>query len=151
MRSSIRLGLLAVAGAVLVSGCALRDPRDSYAYGRSDGLWDADYDLLLDWNFPTTANQGPLLPPTRFKPVPPAIGVPWATGNPMVPRDAAQAPSAAATGDASAAVAADDANAETTAHDEASSTMHDATLATAGVVAAGDARVAARLDTDPGR
>ena len=94
MRSARRLVVAALAGAVLVSGCALRDPRDGYAYGRTDGLWDSDYDLLLEWNFPTTANQGPLLAPQRFKPGRPAIGVPWATGNPLVPRDADLAPSA---------------------------------------------------------
>jgi len=81
-----RLCVLALLGALLVSGCALRDPRDSYAYGRvADGLWDADYDLLLDWNYPTTANQGPLEAPKRFHPDKPAIGVPWATGNPSAP------------------------------------------------------------------
>jgi len=96
MRSAHRLVVAALAGAVLVSGCALRDPRDGYAYGRTDGLWDSDYDLLLEWNFPTTANQGPLLAPQRFKPGRPAIGVPWATGNPLVPRDADLAPSAEA-------------------------------------------------------
>ena len=149
MRSSVRLGLLALASAVLVSGCALRDPRDSYAYGRSDGLWDADYDLLLDWNFPTAANQGPLLPPKRFKPERPAIGVPWATGNPLVPRDAAQAPSAAAIGDAVTAVTPDDSDVETTAHDDASSTTPDATMATTRVVAARDDR--ARVGAHPGR
>jgi hypothetical protein len=87
------LCVLALFGALLVSGCALRDPRDSYAYGRSDGLWDADYDLLLDWNYPTSANQGPLEGPKRFRAEKPAIGVPWATGNPSAPpSDKAQAP-----------------------------------------------------------
>ena len=86
MRRSVSLCVLALSGALLVSGCALRDPRDSYAYGRvADGLWDADYDLLIDWNFPTTANQGRLEAPKRFRPEKPAIGVPWATGNPSEP------------------------------------------------------------------
>jgi len=93
MRRPARLCVLALSGALLVSGCALRDPRDSYAYGRADGLWDADYDLLLDWNYPTSANQGPLEAPKRFRPERPAIGVPWATGNPSAPPgDKAQAP-----------------------------------------------------------
>ena len=93
MRSIVRLGVLALSGALLVSGCALRDPRDSYAYGRvADGLWDADYDLLIDWNFPTSSNQGPLEAPKRFRPEKAAIGVPWATGNPLAPPpDKAQA------------------------------------------------------------
>lgn len=109
MHRPLRFVVLAVAGTVLVAGCALRDPRDSYAYGRvADGLWDADYDVLLDWNFPTTANQGPLLAPQRFKPERPAIGVPWATGNPLQPRDATQAPSAAGTGPGADAAPPDD-------------------------------------------
>ena len=96
MRSARRLIVAALAGAVLVSGCALRDARDSYANGRSDDLWGAEPDFLLVWRFPTTASEGPLLPPERFKPGRPAIGVPWATGNPLVPRDADLAPSAEA-------------------------------------------------------
>jgi hypothetical protein len=93
MRPIARVCVLALSGALLVSGCALQDPRDSYAYGRvADGLWDADYDLLIDWNFPTSANQGPLEAPKRFRPEKPAIGVPWATGNPLAPPpDKAQA------------------------------------------------------------
>jgi len=92
MRILVRSCLLALLGALLVCGCALRDPRDSYAYGRvADGLWDADYDLLLDWNYPTSANQGRLEAPKRFHPERPAIGVPWATGNPLAPpKDYAQ-------------------------------------------------------------
>ena len=94
MGSSLRFSVLALLGALLVSGCALRDPRDSYAYGRvADGLWDADYDILIDWNYPTSANQGRLEAPKRFRPEKPAIGVPWATGNPIAPpKDTAQAP-----------------------------------------------------------
>jgi len=85
MRRSLAFLGAGIAAALLVSGCALKDPRDSYAYGRADGLWDADYDLLLDWNFPTSANQGRLEAPTRFRPERPAIGVPWATGVPFAP------------------------------------------------------------------
>jgi hypothetical protein len=148
MRSSVRLGLIALAGALVVSGCALRDPRDSYAYGRSDGLWDAEYDFLLDWNFPTAANQGPLLAPQRFKPERPAIGVPWATGNPLAPREPAQAPSAEAASAAGTPVPAHDAEADASAHDDTRSTSFDAELA-ATRVAARDAR--ARLRADQGR
>ena len=87
MRFPVRLGVAALGGLLLVSGCALRDPRDSYAYGQAGkGLWDAEYDLLLDWNFPTSANQPRLEAPKRFRPERTAIGVPWATGNPMEPR-----------------------------------------------------------------
>ena len=99
MRPAHRLVVAALAGAVLVSGCALRDARESYAYGRTDDLWGAEPDFLLVWRFPTTASEGPLLPPERFKPGRPAIGVPWATGNPLVPRDADLAPSAEASSD----------------------------------------------------
>jgi hypothetical protein len=100
----MRLCVAALAGALLVSGCALKDPRDSYSYSRvSDGLWDADYDLLLDWNFPTSANLGPIEAPQRFKPERPAIGVPWATGNPLPPPDTGQAPALDGAADASSA------------------------------------------------
>ena len=94
MRGPARLCVLALFGALLVCGCALRDPRDSYAYGRvADGLWDADYDLLLDWNYPTSANQGRLEAPKRFRAERPAIGLLWAIGNPLAPpKDYGQAP-----------------------------------------------------------
>jgi hypothetical protein len=79
MRRAALPALMTLAASLLVAGCALKDPRDSYAYGRlADGLWDADYDLLLDWNFPTSANPGPLEAPKRFRPERPSIGVPWA-------------------------------------------------------------------------
>ena len=72
---------LIVAVAVLVSGCALQDTR--YDYSRlAAGLGDYD-ESIIDWNFPTSTSQGPLLPPERFRPVRPAIGVPWATSDPM--------------------------------------------------------------------
>jgi hypothetical protein len=72
---------LCAAAAVLVSGCALQDTR--YDYSRN-ALPFADYDeSILDWNFPTTTNQGLLTPPERLYPWRPAIGVPWANGNPM--------------------------------------------------------------------
>jgi hypothetical protein len=72
---------LIVAFAVLVSGCALQDTR--YDYSRlAAGLGDYD-ESIIDWNFPTSTNLGPLLPPERFRPVRPAIGVPWATSDPM--------------------------------------------------------------------
>ena len=145
MRSPRRLVVAALAGAVLVSGCALRDPRDGYAYGRTDGLWDSDYDLLLEWNFPTTANQGPLLAPQRFKPGRPAIGVPWATGNPLVPRDADLAPSAEpAAPDMTATDDADD-----IALPVGESTPATGAVPVARMAAAGDAR--ARDGVDKGR
>jgi hypothetical protein len=73
---------LLIAVAVLLSGCALQDSR--YDYSGASAGFGPDYEqTILDWNFPTTHNQGPLLAPERFRPVRPAIGVPWATGNPM--------------------------------------------------------------------
>lgn len=74
--------LVVAVGAATLSGCALRDPRDDYAYGRADGLWDTSYDLI-DWNFPTSANQGPIETPKRLRLEPTAIGVTWATRNPI--------------------------------------------------------------------
>ena len=146
MRFARRLVLAALAGAVLVSGCALRDPRDSYAYGRTDGLWDADYDFLLDWRFPTTASEGPLLPVQRFRPGRPAIGVPWATGNPLVPRDADLAPPLEPTAD-TAATTHDETDDVAPALDDPASAGTTGPLARVGI--AGDAR--ARGDVDPGR
>ena len=75
-----RTRCLLVVVAMLGSGCALQDAR--YDYSRlAAGLGDYD-ESIIDWNFPTSTNQGPLLPPERFRPVRPAIGVPWATSDP---------------------------------------------------------------------
>ncbi len=69
--------LIGAAATMLVSGCALQDSR--YDNSRlAAGLGDYD-ESIIDWNFPTSTNQGPLLPPQRFRPWPAAIGVPWAT------------------------------------------------------------------------
>ena len=76
MRHRYRL-MIGVAAAALISGCALQDTR--YDSSRlAAGLGDYD-ESIIDWNFPTSTNQGPLLPPQRLRPWPPAIGVPWAT------------------------------------------------------------------------
>jgi hypothetical protein len=81
MSRTFRLLALASAAAMLASGCALQDTR--YDYSRN-GLPFADYDeSILDWNFPTTTSQGLLKPVERVRPWRPAIGVPWANGNPM--------------------------------------------------------------------
>jgi hypothetical protein len=78
----LRRSRLLIAAAVLVSGCALQDTR--YDNSGIAAGFGPDYDqTIIDWNFPTSHNQGPLLPPERFHPVRPAVGVPWATGNPM--------------------------------------------------------------------
>jgi hypothetical protein len=66
---------------VLTSGCALQSTR--YDYARlSAGIGDYN-ESIIDWNFPTSANQGLLLPPKRFRPYPGAIGVSWADGEPQ--------------------------------------------------------------------
>jgi hypothetical protein len=81
MRLRIHPLWVAALALVLCSGCALQSTR--YDYSRlAAGLGDYD-ESIIDWNFPTSANQGLLLPPERFRPYPPAIGVPWATGEPM--------------------------------------------------------------------
>ena len=76
--------LVAAVGAAMLSGCALRDPRADYAYSRaSDGLWgDAPFELI-DWNFPTSRNQPPIEVPKRIRFERTAIGVTWATRNPL--------------------------------------------------------------------
>ena len=94
MRLRLRTLSLAAATVVLTSGCAMYDTR--YDYSRlSAGLGDYQ-ESIIDWNFPTSTNQGPLLPPQRFRGYPAAIGVTWATGNPM-PWNRTQAPAADAT------------------------------------------------------
>ena len=81
MRFRLRPLWLVVATVVLTSGCALQSTR--YDYNRlAAGLGEYD-ESIIDWNFPTSTNQGPLLPPERFRPFPPALGVTWATGNTM--------------------------------------------------------------------
>ncbi|MEP7275326.1 MAG: hypothetical protein ABI812_03160 [Betaproteobacteria bacterium] len=81
LRRSLRTLALGAAVAVFASGCALQDTR--YDYSRN-ALPFADYDeSILDWNFPTTTSQGLLEPPRRIQPWRPAVGVPWANGNPM--------------------------------------------------------------------
>jgi len=74
---------LGVTVTLLASGCALQDTR--YDYSRA-GTPFPDYDeTIIDWNFPTSANQGFLTAPERFQPWRPALGVPWAYGNPQTP------------------------------------------------------------------
>ena len=78
---SFRLLAVVAGAAVLASGCAMQDTR--YDYSRN-ALPFSDYDeSILDWNFPTTTSQGLLLPVERLRPWRPAVGVPWANGNPM--------------------------------------------------------------------
>ena len=53
---------------------------------------------LIDWNFPTSLNQPPVEAPRRIRPERTAIGVTWATRNPLplsdnlAPADAPQTP-----------------------------------------------------------
>jgi len=89
MRHRYRL-MIGVAVAALSSGCALQDSR--YDNSRlAAGLGDYD-ESIIDWNFPTSTNQGLLLPPQRFRPWRPAIGVPWATPSDTPPLRPDQAP-----------------------------------------------------------
>jgi hypothetical protein len=84
---------IAVGG--MLAGCALRETRDDYAASRaSDGLWGDRHFELIDWNFPTSRNQPPIEAPKRIRLDRTAIGVTWATRNPLplsdnlAPRDA---------------------------------------------------------------
>jgi hypothetical protein len=76
--------LIGAVGAALLAGCALRNPRADYAYfSASDGLWgDTSYEII-DWNFPTSLNQPPVEAPKRLRLDRTAIGVTWATKNPL--------------------------------------------------------------------
>ncbi|HET9748237.1 MAG TPA: hypothetical protein VFS06_02940 [Casimicrobiaceae bacterium] len=74
-----------IAAAGMISGCALRDVRDDYDRSQaSAGLWESDRPFeLIDWNFPTSRNQPPLEAPKRIRLDRTAIGVTWATRNPL--------------------------------------------------------------------
>ena len=95
--------LVAAIGTASLAGCALRDPRTDYAYSRaSDGLWGDTAFELIDWNFPTSLNQPPIEAPKRIRLERTAIGVTWATRNPLPLSDNLapyDAPTAAATSD----------------------------------------------------
>ena len=83
MRRLTGIMLIVAVGSAALAGCALRDPRDNYAYGgNSDGLWHRNFELV-DWNFPTSVNQGPIEAPKRLRLERTAIGVTWATRNPL--------------------------------------------------------------------
>jgi len=89
--------LITAVSSAALTGCALRDPRDDYGYGAgSDGLWNSHWELI-DWNFPTSVTQGPIEAPKRITLERTAIGVTWATRNPLPLNDqlpAQDAPSA---------------------------------------------------------
>ena len=87
--------MLAITAGSILAGCALRDTRDDYAYSRASvGLWGDTPFELIDWNFPTSRNQPPIEAPKRIRLDRTAIGVTWATRNPLplsenlAPRDA---------------------------------------------------------------
>jgi len=112
MSRPFRLFAVGAVVSLLSSGCALTNAR--YDYSRA-GTPFPDYDeTIIDWNFPTTLNQGPLLAPERIRPTLPAIGVPWAPGGQPVPNSYF-----APVGDADAAPAAVPDDATATACDDA--------------------------------
>ena len=84
MRRLAGIMLIGAVAAALSAGCALRNPRADYAYfSASDGLWgDTSYEII-DWNFPTSLNQPPVEAPKRLRLDRTAIGVTWATKNPL--------------------------------------------------------------------
>ena len=92
MRRLIEMLLLACVAAVLLSGCALRVSRDDF--NRFNAILEPEDWNIIDWRFPTSVSQGPLEGPKRLRPEYPAIGVPWATGNPITfpPPDTKQTP-----------------------------------------------------------
>jgi len=73
--------MVAIAAGAVLAGCATRD--DYSLSSASDGLWgDTRFDLV-DWNFPTSRNQPPIEVPKRLRLDRTAIGVTWATRNPL--------------------------------------------------------------------
>ncbi len=90
--------LIAAVSSAALTGCALRDPRDDYGYGSgSDGLWNSHWELI-DWNFPTSITQGPIEAPKRITLERTAIGVTWATRNPLPLKDQSPAQDAPSVG-----------------------------------------------------
>ena len=90
--------LIAAVSSAALTGCALRDPRDDYGYGSgSDGLWNSHWELI-DWNFPTSITQGPIEAPKRITLERTAIGVTWATRNPLPLKDQSPAQDAPSIG-----------------------------------------------------
>ncbi len=81
MQRSTGIILVAAMVATTLAGCAFEDRRNDFLYSRADGLWDST-PQLIDWNFPTSQNQGPIIVPQRLRPERTAIGVTWATSNP---------------------------------------------------------------------
>lgn len=73
--------MMAIAAGAVLAGCATRD---AYSLSSaSDGLWgDTRFDIV-DWNFPTSRNQPPIEVPKRLRLDRTAIGVTWATRNPL--------------------------------------------------------------------
>ena len=108
MRRLTGIMLIVAVGSAALAGCALRDPRGDYAYsGNSDGLWQRNFELI-DWNFPTSVNQGPIEAPKRLRLERTAIGVTWATRNPIPLNDespAQEAPASVSSDDGAPAAA----------------------------------------------
>lgn len=73
--------MMAIAAGAVLAGCATRD--DYSLSSASDGLWgDTRFDIV-DWNFPTSRNLPPIEVPKRLRLDRTAIGVTWATRNPL--------------------------------------------------------------------
>ena len=103
-----------IAAAGMLAGCALRDTRGDNAASRaSEGLWGDRPFEIIDWNFPTSLNQPPIEAPQRMRLDRTAIGVTWATRNPLplednlAPIDEQYAPAAKADDAARSAKASD--------------------------------------------
>ena len=82
MQRATGIIMVATMVAATLAGCALRNPRDDYSYSRADGLRDTGSELI-DWNFPTSRNQGPIEVPRRLHPERTAIGGTGAPRNPL--------------------------------------------------------------------
>jgi hypothetical protein len=104
--------MLVAAILVFASGCATQTASYDYRV-LAAGLGDYD-PSIIDWNFPTPTNQGPLLPPERPRPTPAAIGVPWGYGywlwwqsNSPDPADGTTAPQTGSAGEPAPATCAE--------------------------------------------
>ena len=98
MRHLQRVRVLAVLGVMSLAGCVSLE--DSPFHTKL-GMALYELDPLIDSNWPSAQNLGPLQGPQRLRPEPTAIGVNWATGQPPWQQQSPplEAPSPTATND----------------------------------------------------
>lgn len=79
MRHLRSIGLLAALSALSLTGCVSLD--DS-PFHTQLGMATYELDPLIDWNWPSAQNQGPLQGPQRLRPDQAALGTTWGSSTP---------------------------------------------------------------------